>query len=437
MIQTGAAQTDSSRRLPFRPVYDEPAWLVKARRKAWDAHQGTPLPRRVGHLWRYTPAGRFALPDEEALASPAPSPKSTDWPGGIRKSLDAGQLSGATLCREGQFVRSVLAPALAKSGIVLGDLREAASRHGDIVRAHLGKLVGAGRGKFEALNGAVWGGGVFLYVPSGAALEMPVHLLHAAGKQKRKSFFASRLLVVAGDGSDVTLVDEYAAGRKEGYVNAGVEIFAGASSRVRYVAVQHLGREARFYVTQRVRAARDADVLTAVVSLGAAVMKADIGTVLSGPGAESEMAGVLLGEGRQHFDHHTLHDHQAPNTRSNIDFKTVLTGRARSAYTGLIRIADEARGSEAYQENRNLLLSEGARAESIPELEILTEDVRCTHGATVSSLDPEQISYGLSRGIPRPEAARIIVGGFVEPTLRRVPENIRKELRGHVRERLG
>lgn len=435
MIQTGAAQTDSSRRLPFRPVYDEPAWLVKARRKAWDAYQGAPLPARAGHLWRYTPAGRFALPDEEALASPAPSPKSTDWPGVIRKSLDAGQLSGAALSREGQFVRSELAPALAKSEIILGDLREAAFRHGDIVQAHLEKLVGAGHGKFEALNGAVWGGGVFLYVPGGTALEMPVRLLHAAGK--RKKFFASRLLVVAGEGSDVTLVDEYAAGRKEGYVNAGVEIFAGASSRVRYVAVQRLGREARFFVTQRVRAARDADVLTVTASLGAAAMKADIGTVLSGPGAESEMVGVLLGEGRQHFDHHTLHDHREHNTRSNIDFKTVLTDRARSAYTGLIRIADEARGSEAYQENRNLLLSEGARAESIPELEILTEDVRCKHGATVSSLDPEQIFYCLSRGIPRPEAARIIVEGFVEPALRRVPENIREELRGCVRERLG
>lgn len=435
MIQTSAAQTNASRRLPFRPTYGEPAWLLKARRKAWDVYQETPLPDRVGHLWRYTPAGRFALSDEEALASPVPSPKSTDWPEEIQKSLDEKLLSGATLCREGQFVRSVLAPALAKSGIILGGLREAAFRHGDIVQAHLEKSVGDGHGKFEALNGAVWGSGVFLYVPSGTALEMPVHLLHAAGKQKK--FFASRVLVVTGEGSDVTLVDEYAAERKEGYVNAGVEIFAGASSRVRYVAVQHLGRGARFFVTQRVRAARDADVLTVTASLGAAAMKADIGTVLSGPGAESEMVGVLLGEGRQHFDHHTLHDHQAPNTRSNIDFKTVLAGRARSSYTGLIRIADEAWGSEAYQENRNLLLSEGARAESIPELEILTEEVRCSHGATVSPLDPEQIFYCLSRGIPRPEAARLIVEGFVEPTLRRVPENIRKELRGYVREHLG
>jgi Fe-S cluster assembly protein SufD len=127
-----------------------------------------------------------------------------------------------------------------------------------------------------------------------------------------------------------------------------------------------------------------------------------------------------------------VHHHQAPHTRSNLDFKVVLTGRARSAYTGLIRIASDAPSSEAYQENRNLLLTEGTKADSIPELEILTDEVMCTHGATVGSLDPDHLFYLASRGIPRREAARMIVGGFFEPTLKRLPEDLRERIQAHV-----
>ncbi|HZN59563.1 MAG TPA: SufD family Fe-S cluster assembly protein, partial [Planctomycetota bacterium] len=144
--------------------------------------------------------------------------------------------------------------------------------------------------------------------------------------------------------------------------------------------------------------------------------------------------GFLLGEGKQHFDHHTVHDHRAGKTRSNLDFKVVLKDRSRSAYTGLIRIEPGCPDSEAYQENRNLLLNDGARAESIPELEILTDEVKCTHGATMGTLDAQHLFYLMSRGIDRAEAIRLIVGGFIEPTLSRLDEDLSARLRRHVEE---
>ena len=187
---------------------------------------------------------------------------------------------------------------------------------------------------------------------------------------------------------------------------------------------------------ERAEVGRDATLLTAITSLGSAVTKSDFGSLLAGPGATVELWGFLFGEGRQHFDHHTLHDHRAGHTYSNLDFKVVLRDRARSAYTGLIRIEPDAPESEAYQENRNLLLNDGARAESIPELEILTDAVKCTHGATVGTLDPLHLFYLMCRGLPRPEAVRLIVGGFIEPTLSRLPEDLSRRLRGHVEERI-
>ncbi|HEX9638569.1 MAG TPA: SufD family Fe-S cluster assembly protein, partial [Acidobacteriota bacterium] len=190
------------------------------------------------------------------------------------------------------------------------------------------------------------------------------------------------------------------------------------------------------FMTQRALLARGARYLGLQASFGGSVSKFDVGAVLEGEGAESRIFGVTFGEGRQHFDHHTVHDHRAGHSHSDLDVKVVLKDRARSAYTGLIRIERDAPESEAYQENRNLLLSAGTRAESIPELEILTDAVRCTHGATVGPLDPEQIFYLRSRGLPYSEAVRMVVGGFLDATLQRVPEDLHARLEELVFNRL-
>jgi len=214
------------------------------------------------------------------------------------------------------------------------------------------------------------------------------------------------------------------------------EILVGKGANVRYGLVQRWEPGVVGHLTARARVFAGAHFQMSLASFGGTAFKADVGAFLAGEAAEVETYGVAMGGDSQHFDHHTEHIHETGRTHSNLDFKVVLTGSARSAYTGMIRIAPGAAGSEAYQENRNLLLSEGARAESIPELEILTDDVRCSHGATVSPLDPEQLFYLESRGIPRLQAMRVIVYGFLDQTLARLPQTTRERIAALVAARL-
>lgn len=214
------------------------------------------------------------------------------------------------------------------------------------------------------------------------------------------------------------------------------EILIGANAEVRHVLVQRWADGQVGHLTQRARLERDARFFGATAGFGGAISKVDLGGLLAGEGARSELVGVALPEGRQHLDHHTLHQHLAARTWSHIDFKVAVAGRARSAYTGAIRIERDAPGSEAYQENRNLLLSDRARADTIPELEIHTDDVSCSHGATAAPIDPDQLFYLRSRGLSAPAARQLVVRGFVEPTLRQLPADLRAELENLVDARL-
>jgi len=177
-------------------------------------------------------------------------------------------------------------------------------------------------------------------------------------------------------------------------------------------------------------------MLTIPLVFGAALSKQNFGVTLSQPGAESTMRGLAFGGGRQHLDNHTLHHHAAGQTHSSIDFKVVLREKAMSTYTGLIRIENDASTCEAYQENRNLLLDKGTKAEAIPELEILNEDVSCSHGATVGPVDPNMLFYLICRGIPHNQAVRMIVSGFAESTLAQIPEDLRERVAGFVADSL-
>jgi Fe-S cluster assembly protein SufD len=341
-------------------------------------------------------------------------------------SLEAGDLAGAALLRGPSVSRVTLDPALVKAGVIVSDLRQAAREHPELVRSLLGSIVPAGAGKFEALNAALWRGGLIVHVPRGVEVGRPIHLW----RTPVGGFEAARVIISTGERAEATVIDESAGGAPgRSLVNTVVEVVAGPASRLRHVTVQRLARTVVLHHSARGRVDRDAKLLSVVASLGGSVAKADLGALIEGTGGEVELVGFLFGEGRQHFDHHTVHDHRRGHSHSDLDFKVVLKDRARSAYTGLIRIAPEAPQSEAYQENRNLLLSDGSKADSIPELEILTDEVMCTHGATMGSLDPEHVFYLVSRGIPRPEARRMIVGGFIEPTLTRLPEDMRERLR--------
>ncbi|MDM7972035.1 MAG: Fe-S cluster assembly protein SufD [candidate division Zixibacteria bacterium] len=415
-----------------------PRWLRDARRSAAQIFNAAPFPRRGLHLWRYTDPAAFLAP--HGSAADHPPVEDRDAIIGLEKQhVDSGALAALAVDYAGREISTYGADRLARRGVVIQPLSLAVDQHGDLVEQHLYRLVGPDLGKFEALNAALWNDGIFVYVPEGETIDRPIHLFREGGD--RSSVYFPRLLVIVGRNAEITLIDEYAGGSEDvsggvTHVNGAVEISAGDDSRVRYVSVQRHGAGVNMYLTHRAEIGRDARVLTVPLAIGGNITKQNFGVLLAGRGADSRLRGMLFGSGGQHFDNHTLHAHGAGNSTSTIDFKTVLRDRAVSAYTGLIRIEQHAKTCEAYQENRNLLLNRGPKAETIPELEILNEDVKCTHGATIGPIDPESVFYLASRGTPRDLAVRKIVSAFVEPTLRQIPDDLRGRLAEFIERRL-
>jgi len=389
---------------------------LDTRLEALATFRDTPPPDRVRHLWRYTDFSRL-LPESLEPAGPLAMPEIPEPP-------DGGMV---VVLRPGAPPEVRSSDAAREAGVRVLPLGEALE--GEEL---FGTVVPASHGYFEALNAAAWDGGVALTIPGGVHLERAIRLLVVAPD----GVSLPRILVVAGRGSEASVVEEHVGGGEATRLVGVTELSVGEGANLRHTVLQRLDAGARAHLTTRARVARDGGISTVVASFGGSLVKMDLGSLLAEQGARSEIVGFVLGEGRQHMDHHTVHEHVAPRTWSNIDFKVALTGRARSAYTGLIRIETTAPGTEAYQENRNLLLSEEARAETIPELEILTDDVQCTHGATVAPLDEEQVFYLESRGIPGDEAERLIVRGFLEATLSRLPDSVRTDVEAAVEQRL-
>lgn len=382
----------------------EPGWLADWRVRAFEQWQASPLPIRAEHLWRYTDPATF---------DPGDDPFATRVDDGVKRDAGSGT---------------------AQPGLILTGLSTAAREHPDLVRPALGSVVGPEYGRFEAMAAAAFRGGTFLHVPKGVVVPEPIHI---SERFDGSSLQVGRLLVIVEEGASVTIVDEVGGGPdQDGRVFSVAELIVGAGARVQFVTLQQLGPKVQAHLTQVARLGRGAHYTPVLASFGGALVKTNFGAILEGEGSESEMTGFLSAVGRQRFDHHTVHHHVGRHTRSHLDYKTVLKDRARSAYTGLIRIEKEAPFSEAYQENRNLLLSEHARVDSIPELEILTEEVQCTHGATVGPIDREHLFYLMSRAIPRAEAVRMVIEGHFESALKRLPEALQERMRALVRERL-
>ena len=415
---------------------DNPDWLIQRRRKALEMFHATPLPERSAHLWRYTDPNLF-LPSEFTEDNSDGTPPGE--PSESRPPFDRRLVSGVIHCWNGSVSSIDLDPDVVNAGVKIIGLNEAAREYPEIVRNHLGSLIGPGFGKFEALANAFWSGGLLVYVPKNVEVAKPVHVTN--GSALNGSVHFQRHLVVVEENSSLTLVDEYGQGNgatePKLRTHAIIELLAGAHARLNFVTIQNWGREAVSCATHRAQLGAGAKLETVMTSLGSRIAKIDCGAILSGTGAESNFFGLAVGTEQQHFDHHTVHDHQAGSTHSDLHFKIAVRDRANSVYTGLIRIDEGAQFCEAYQENRNLILSPKARAESIPELEIMNNEVRCTHGATVGKVNPEEIFYLQSRGINQADAIRLIVTGFVGPILDRIPEFTRERLHHAVLQRLG
>jgi Fe-S cluster assembly protein SufD len=283
----------------------------------------------------------------------------------------------------------------------------------------LGTLVGSEE-KFAAHNAAMWEHGLLVHVPRGVVLEKPLYVRIANSRDGGAIFW--RLLVVAEPESRFTVIEEYASASPElaGYSNAVSEIFVGQGGKVEYVSLQNLSAETWHFASHHARVDRDAELDWVAGGFGSKKGKIRIQNDLAGEGATSRVTGAYFADGDQHLDYDTFQEHMAPSTTSDFAFKGALRDTASSVWRGMIRVEKEAQKTNAYQENRNLLLSPKAHADSIPGLEILANDVRCTHGATVSQVDREELFYAMSRGLTRPNAERLIVRAFFQEVLDRI-----------------
>jgi len=402
----------------------EPQWLRERRLHAWDAYERTPMPTTRLEEWRYTDLSRkldlegLRLSETEAM----PDDPSA-WPERLRATMgEDREACGHIVVIDGRVVHTDLETELAAQGVVLMSLHEAVEHHAELVREHLAtEAVPAEEGKFAALNAALWSDGVFLHVPAGVRLELPIRVTRWLSEAGAAYF--SRVLIVAERHSQVSYVDEVVSDDFEAqtFTSTAVEVIARDGSQVQYVAVQRLGRGAFYQSVQRTLAQRDSTLDTLNVALGASVTRVDLNAKLLGPGASSDMLGLYFGDGDQHFDFNTSQDHTVPNTGSDLLYKGALDGTSRAIFRGVIRVQPGAQQTDAYQTNRNLLLSPGARADSLPNLEIEADDVKCSHGATVGQLDSEAKFYLMSRGLAELQAERLVVLGFLGEVLSRLP----------------
>jgi Fe-S cluster assembly protein SufD len=406
-----------------RLAASSPPWLAERRLHAWGVYERTPLPTTHLEQWRYTDLRRRLRLDRFALSAGELLPDDpAHWPDKLRAAMEEDrEASGHLVFVNGRVVHADVRPDLAQKGVVLTSLGDAVVRHGDLVERHLAEAVPAEDGKFAALNAALWTDGVLLYVPRGVALDDPVRVTRWFGEPN--AAFFSRTLIIAEPLSHVSYVDELISEdvAPQLFTSTVVEVLARDGSQVQYVALQRLGKGAFYQSQQRTLAGRDSKLDTLNVSLGGTTTRVDLNARLLGPGASSDMLGLYFGDGDQHFDHNTSQDHVAPNARSDLLYKGALAERSRSVFRGIIHVHPGAQRTDAYQTNRNLLMSEHARADSLPNLEIEADDVKCSHAATVGQLDEEMLFYLLARGLSREQAERLVVLGFLGEVLGRLP----------------
>jgi len=376
-----------------------------ARTEALERYRALPVPSKTEEAWRFTDLRGFDPDGFAATGEVVGEPSSL-----VELDVAGSIVVGEAGMHFAQLPDGVTVEALTDDHPLLGTLVPPTE-------------------KFAAHNAAMWENGVLIHVPKGVVLEKPIYIRVQNTIEGGQLFW--RLLVVAEEGSRFTVIEEYASASPElhGYSNAVVELFVEQSAKLEYVSVQNLSRETWHFATHHARVERDAELDWVAGGFGSKSGKIRIQNDLNGPGATSRVTGAYFADGDQHLDYDTFQEHIAPSTESDFAFKGALRGSARAVWRGMIRVEPDAQKTNAYQENRNLLLSAEAHADSIPGLEIMANDVRCTHGATLGRVNREELFYLMARGLSRSEAERLIVRGFFQDVLDRIElEPVREAL---------
>jgi Fe-S cluster assembly protein SufD len=391
-----------------------PAWLTARRERAVSALDAIEIPRFRGTAgWEFTPIDKLDLD----AYPPAP--------GGEATSLF--EFDGAVTVSDEEHVAE---------GPIVMPLAVAAERYPDLVEAHLGSVV-TQQTPFTARNDAHWTDGSFVYVPRGVELDAPIVLstLH----EQAGTTLHWRALVVLEEGASAEVWHESRSGDPDadGVLNGVVELVVGQNARLRFVDAQDVSEKSWVFGAQRATVARDGSLDWITLGFGSANGKVFQETQLAGPGAHGTVTGAYASRARQHLDFDTLQEHAAPDTTSDLAFRGILADRSSAVWRGMIKVDPGAQRTDAFQESRNLLLSKRAHADAIPGLEILANDVRCTHAAAIAQIDREQLFYLRSHGLPESDANRLVIEGFLQALVERFEAGaVRERVAGAIERRL-
>jgi len=407
---------------------DFPDWFRDQQRTAWKEFEALPKPTRKDQAWRFSNVDLLdvtsfkfagALGDEEHAAI-------------LEQSRGLDEVAGRMIFAGDQLIeRDVISDQLKKRGVIFQSLERAMIEHAELFRKHfMSQPAVLGSAKFAALHQALVSSGTFLYVPRGVEIELPIEIFHWLHGENSAVF--PHLLLVTDELAKVTVIehfrslDRFAEGRirrgeqSPGFACGVNDLIAGPGAKVSYVCAQNWGDKVVALQMNSTTVDHDASAMSLNLHLGSRYSRFESLSRLIGEGGRSDLLAVSVANGTQEFDARTLQDHISAHTASDLLYKNALSDRARTTFGGLIRVEPHAHFTDAYQKVRNLLLSDDSEANSMPGLEILADNVRCTHGATSGQVEEDQLFYLRSRGIPVPVAQRLIVTGFLDEVIQRL-----------------
>src|SRR5688500_16066560 len=390
-------------------VPSAPAWWMERKRAAFDAFASLPLPKRTDESWRFSNLARLTLEGFALL----PAQKAALAPFAVANAASLTFVNNT-------FFRGANSVSALPPGVVVTTIADAVMQHPELLKQHfMAQPQKLGSQKFAALHTAFVRDGAFIYVPRGVEEPAPILVTHIASGAGSAVF--PHTLVIPEENAKVCVVDAFVSEDSAPHFACGVnDLYAGHGAHLTYIWARCSSRETQSFQFNSTIVRRDARVQSLNLHLGARQARHESLSQLQAPGAFSEMLALTVADGTQEFDQRTLQIHQAPNTKSDLLYKNALRGQARTIFSGLIVVDPDAQKTDAYQSNRNLMLSEDAEANSLPGLEIQANDVRCTHGATSSRIDPEQEFYLQSRGIQKEAADELLTFGFFEEVLNRL-----------------
>jgi Fe-S cluster assembly protein SufD len=394
----------------------EPVWLRHLRAEGWDIFNSSGFPTVRDEDWRFTNLAPLARTEFRRAPETAISPA----------EIESSRLEGE-VCRlvfvNGRFASELSDTSNLPAGLEVSNLAQALNQKTESVEQHLGRYANLRRDAFAALNTALWEDGAYIQIRRGTQIEGPVHLLFVTSESAGAVMTHPRSLIVAGEASQAAIVEDYVSlGSGIGLSNSVTELAAADDAIVSHYLVERENFNSFNISTLRLEQARNANVSSHSILLGGGLVRNNVHPVLNGPGAECLINGLFVGGGRQHLDNYMLVEHARPNGSSRQFYNGILDQQARGVFHGRIVVHKDAQKTDAKQTNRNLLLSDDARMDTKPQLEIHADDVKCTHGATIGRIEDEPLFYLRSRGLDEASARNLLLYAFAAECLDRMKE---------------